>query len=232
MTTAISRFTPDPEYAAPEPVPAPIKGVEGLLRWETTPREEAFATAGAMSKPSFTYNEVYGQFVTVHQYIDVPPEKVYEYLTDIRSMNEYTYSIRDFAPTGVPDVYVGRDTLLDDETKIFMRIDGDPKALTVDMRCAWDQGDELWMNYLHRIVPAEPVLDMSGSVIIWTSCRHPYYDKNPHPELAPNAGRPWVGDMWPLFYAGHQIEIDNLKKILEHRFGSRSARITGSVKAP
>jgi hypothetical protein len=26
-----------------------------------------------------------------------------------------------------------------------------------------------------------------------------------------------VGEIWPLFYAGHQIEFDNLKAILEYR---------------
>jgi hypothetical protein len=26
-----------------------------------------------------------------------------------------------------------------------------------------------------------------------------------------------VGDWWPLFYAGHTIELENLKRILEHR---------------
>lgn len=223
MTTSTSQPTPLPGYVAPDPVPAGVKDVPGLLRWETMPREEAMALAGQLTKESFTYDEVYGQFVTVHQYIDAPPQAVYEYLTDVRNLNEYTYSTRDFAPTDVPGVHQGRDVLLDDQTKIFMRIDGDPNALTVDMRCAWDQGQELWMNYLHRIVPAEIVLNKPGSVVIWTNCRHPYYDKNPHPELASTPERPWVGDMWPMFYAGHQVEIDNLKKILEHRHGSTSA---------
>lgn len=219
MTTSLSQPIAQPGYLAPDPIPVGVKGVPGLLRWETTPREEALAIAGQMTKESFTYDEVYGQFCTVHQYIAVPPEAVYDYLTDIRSLNEYTYSTRDFATTNVPGVYVGRDTLLDDETKIYLRIDGDRNALTVDMRCAWDQGAELWMNYLHRIVPAEIVLNKPGAVVIWTNCRHPYYDKNPNPELASSPERPWVGDMWPLFYAGHQIEIDNLKKVLEHRYG-------------
>ncbi|GFH36371.1 SRPBCC family protein [Streptomyces pacificus] len=223
MTTSASQPTPLHGYVAPDPIPAGVKDVPDLLRWETTPREQAMAVAAQMTKESFTYDEVYGQFVTVHQYIDAPPQAVYEYLTDIRNLNEYTYSTRDFAPTDVPSVYQGRDVLLDSETKIFMRIDGDPNALTVDMRCAWDQGQELWMNYLHRIVPAQTVLDKPGSVVIWTNCRHPYYDKNPHPELATTPERPWVGDMWPLFYAGHQAEIDNLKKILEHRHGGTTA---------
>jgi hypothetical protein len=73
------------------------------------------------------------------------------------------------------------------------------------------------MIYLNRIVPAEQVLKRSGSVVIWTNCRHPYYDKNPFPALSPKPDRAWVGDWWPLFYAGHTIELENLKRILEHR---------------
>jgi hypothetical protein len=61
------------------------------------------------------------------------------------------------------------------------------------------------------------VLGKPGSVITWTNCRHPYYDANPHPEKAPRPDRPWVGDYWDLFYAGHTVEMNNLKAILEHR---------------
>jgi hypothetical protein len=75
------------------------------------------------------------------------------------------------------------------------------------------------MVYLNRIVPAETVLKKPGSVVIWTNCRHPYYDKNPFPELA-SPNREWVGEWWPLFYAGHTIELTNLKNILEHRHRS------------
>jgi hypothetical protein len=66
-------------------------------------------------------------------------------------------------------------------------------------------------------VPAETVLKQPGTVVIWTNCRHPYYAKNPFPELNEDPERAWVGDWWPLFYAGHTIELSNLKAILEHR---------------
>jgi hypothetical protein len=91
------------------------------------------------------------------------------------------------------------------------------EALTVDYHCAWDQGDELWMVYLNRIVPARTVLKKSGSVLIWTNCHHPYYDQNPFPELVPAPDRTWVGEWWPIFYAGHTIELENLRAILEYR---------------
>jgi hypothetical protein len=73
------------------------------------------------------------------------------------------------------------------------------------------------MIYLKRVIPAELVLGRPGSVVIWTNCHHPYYDANPFPELNHDPEREWVGDWWPLFYAGHTIELANLKAILEHR---------------
>jgi hypothetical protein len=89
--------------------------------------------------------------------------------------------------------------------------------MTVDYHCAWDQGDKLWMIYLMRVIPAQLVLNRSGSVVLWTNCGHPYYDENPHPEMAPPDRKVWVGDLWPFFYAGHHVELQNLKHILEHR---------------
>jgi hypothetical protein len=60
-----------------------------------------------------------------------------------------------------------------------------------------------------------------GSVVVWTNCRHPYYARNPFPELARDPRRMWVGELWPFFFAGHTIELQNLKAILEHRYRRR-----------
>jgi hypothetical protein len=114
---------------------------------------------------------------------------------------------------------VGSDELADD-TKIYLEVQADPTARTVDYHCAWDQGEKLWMIYLIRLVDARLVLNRPGTVVLWTNCRHPFYDQNPYPETVPDPARVWVGDLWPLFYAGHAIELANLKKILEHRHGS------------
>jgi hypothetical protein len=139
---------------------------------------------------------------------------VFEYMANPLSLLEWTYSVRELQPTPKPGLYVGVDS---GRTPIYCRTISHPGALTVDYHCAWDQGDELWMIYLNRIVPAETVLKRPGSVVIWTNCRHPYYAKNPFPRLQPNPEREWVGDWWPLFYAGHTLELANLKAILEHR---------------
>jgi hypothetical protein len=53
--------------------------------------------------------------------------------------------------------------------------------------------------------------------VLWSNCKHPNYENNPYPETGPTDRENWVGDLWPFFYAGHVVEMKNLKKILEHR---------------
>ncbi|WP_416905246.1 SRPBCC family protein [Micromonospora echinospora] len=208
---------------------SPLADIPNLLRCETTPREAALAKAAEMTHAVYPHDAVYGQFCTVQDYIDCPPEDVFDYLSDLRNLDEWTYSTRHFEPVpGATDgLHVGWDTLADD-TRIYAKVVAHRESLSVDYHCAWDQGDELWMIYINRIIPAELVLKKPGSVLVWTNCRHPYYDDNPNKHLVADPNRVWVGDMWPLFYAGHRAELDNLKTILEYRH-SRGIPVTGHV---
>ncbi len=106
---------------------------------------------------------------------------------------------------------------LNTDTAIYVRTVADPKAMTVDYHCAWDQPDHLWMIYLMRVVDAQLVLNRPGSVVLWTNCRHPFYDRNPFPDTVPPGREGWVGDLWHMFAAGHQVELDNLTAIAERR---------------
>lgn len=72
-------------------------------------------------------------------------------------------------------------------------------------------------------------MNKPGSVILWTNCRHPFYDENPFPEKAPPNRKVWVGDMWPFFYAGHKIELENLKLILEYRHANGLPMTAGDL---
>jgi hypothetical protein len=194
---------------------AALAGIEGLVRCEDYTREQLGERIVELTHTVYPHDQVYGEFCTVHAYIECPPARVFEYMANPYSLLEWTYSVRALRPSERPGVLVGVDA---SDTPIYCRTVVSRRALTVDYHCAWDQGRELWMVYLNRIVPAEPVLKRPGAVVLWTNCHHPYYDQNPYPELAPSADRVWVGDWWPLFYAGHSIELANLKRILEHRF--------------
>jgi len=173
------------------------------------------ALAMDLTHAVYPHDQIYGQFCSLEAYIDCPPEDVFRYLADVSTLAEWTYSLRDEAPVD-GDLVVFTDKI-GGTTKCFTRVAANESAMTVDYHCAWDQGDNLWMIYLMRVVDAQVVLNRPGSVVFWTNCRHPYYDKNPHPDLVPEGRKVWVGDLWPFFYAGHYMELQNLKHILEHR---------------
>jgi hypothetical protein len=196
-----------------------LAAIPGVKRVETFPVNQFKEDLAELTHSVYPHDEVYGRYCTVEEYIDCPPELVFEYMRHTRSLEEWTFSVRELTPTEKdPELFAGVDRV-GGKTPIFCKTYSNREALTVDYHCAWDQGEELWMIYLNRIIPAPLVLGKPGSVVIWTNCRHPHYDRNPRPELAPK-GRPWVGDFWDWFYAGHWAEIQNLKAILEYRYES------------
>ncbi|MEY9966179.1 hypothetical protein ABIA33_004238 [Streptacidiphilus sp. MAP12-16] len=209
--------------------PYRLANVPGLTRVENTDLQQLMARCAELTRPAYPHQQVYGRYCTIQEYVDCPPELAYEYLRQGHHLEEWTFSLRDFAPTGTPGLWAGDDRL-EEKTRIYCKVVANAEAMTVDFHCSWDQSDKLWMVYLMRVVPAQLVFDKPGSVITWTNCRHPYYDRNPYPDLSPRADRPWVGDYWDLFYAGHTVEMANLKAILEHRH-QRGLPVSSSPRA-
>lgn len=194
-----------------------INKIAGVRRIENCPLPEMNNIAMELTHSVYPHDEIYGNYCTIEEYVNCPPEQVFEYLADPYNLEEWTYSLRRSEPTNDKDVLVSTDEI-GYVTKIYTKTVANREAMTVDYHCAWDQGKELWMIYLMRVIPAQLVFKKPGSVILWTNCRHPYYDKNPFPELVPEGRKTWVGDLWPFFYAGHSVEMQNLKLILESRF--------------
>ncbi len=192
-----------------------LADIPGLIRIDTTPLDVALEKVKSMTKPQYTHDEIYGRYCHVIDHFDAPAREVYDYISDTRSLEEWTMTLRGFTETDTAGLYVSKDLLVPD-TLIYTRTESNPDAMTVDYHCAWDQGEHLWMIYLMRVADARIVLDKPGCVVQWTNCRHPFYADNPHAATAPQ-GRPWVGDFWGFFAAGHQIELNNLKTICEYR---------------
>lgn len=195
-----------------------IDTIPNVRRIESFSKDEMNALAMDLTHAVYPHDDVYGKYCSLEEHIECPPEEVFRYLADPLSLAEWTYSLRDFAPANEhgEGCVVATDKI-GGKTKIFTKVVSNAEAMTVDYHCAWDQGDKLWMIYLMRVVPASLVLNRSGSVVLWTNCRHPFYDENPWPEKGPSDRKVWVGDLWPFFYAGHHVEMQNLKHILEHR---------------
>lgn len=193
-----------------------VNEVEGLVRVEGVPRADMQDLCMEMTHSVYPHKAVYGDFCPIQAHVDCPPEQAFRYLSKTECLLEWTYSLRDMVQMPEKDLFEFTDAI-GGTTKCYARTVAHEGAMTVDYHCAWDQPDHLWMIYLMRVVPAELVFDKPGCVITWINCRHPFYDDNPFPDRAPDGRKVWVGDGWPFFYAGHTVELENLKRILEYR---------------
>lgn len=190
--------------------------IEGLQRVENLSKDEILDLCAHMTHSVYPHEQVYGDYCSIQSYIDCPPRDVFRYLARTESLSEWTCSLRDQVLHREPDLYEFTDRI-GGKTKCYCRTVAHAEAMTVDYHCAWDQPDHLWMIYLMRVIPAPLVLGKPGSVVLWTNCHHPFYARNPFPEAGVPGRKFWVGDAWHMFYAGHSIEMKNLKLILEHR---------------
>lgn len=193
-----------------------INTIENVKRIENFDKNKMNGHCMELTHAVYPHHKVYGDYCTLQEYIDCPADMVFEYLSYTESLEEWTYSLRGMEPTDREKLYVFRD-MIGDHTRCFCETKFNADAMTVDYHCAWDQGEHLWMIYLMRVIPAPLVLNKPGAVVLWTNCHHPFYDNNPYPETAPKERPIWVGDVWDMFYAGHKVEMLNLKHILEYK---------------
>ncbi len=203
---------------------ADIPSIEGLIRSETTSPQECFEVMQKLTKPTYTHEEIFGEYCSLGKYVDVPYEVVFEYAANVHSLEEWTFSVRDLKHVG-GGLYRGREAI-QPNTEIFIRADVQkgPDHGIVFYPCAWDQGYELWMRYYFVLIDAMKTLKRPGTVVLWTNCKHPYYDRatvDVPDYIAKGRARTdryWVGDIWGNFDAIHKIEAENMKRILEYRF--------------
>src|SRR3984893_2520430 len=108
--------------------------IQGLVRIETSPLEETAPMFMEKMRSVYPHEEVFGQYCTVNDYIDCPPDELFEYLADTRSLEEWTYTLRDFTPTGESGLWLVffNDTAT---TEIYTRTVANAQARTVDYHC-------------------------------------------------------------------------------------------------
>lgn len=202
-----------------------VEDIPGLRRSETVSLEDLKAQLAAMTKETYSHEEIFGRFCHTAEFIECPVDMAFEYMSNVYCLEEFTFSLRNFEYIG-GNLYRGTEALAKD-TFIYMRVDAYPDSRVVDHLCAWDQGSDLWMRYHFRFLDAMPTINRPGTLVTWTNCRHAYYDRGVSnvptyiSEPRERTDRLWVGDIWPSFYAIHNIEAANLKAILERRFSHR-----------
>ena len=60
---------------------------------------------------------MFGQFCTVNEFIACPPDELFDYLANTRSLEEWTYSMRGLTETDEPGLSLAYDRLGDGDRK-------------------------------------------------------------------------------------------------------------------
>ena len=89
----------------------PLAEIPGLRRIETFEKDEMQSLCMELTHAVYPHDQIYGQYCTLEEYIDCPPDEVIDYLAEGRNLEEWTYSMRDFEPTDDPDVLVSYDRI-------------------------------------------------------------------------------------------------------------------------
>jgi len=110
---------------------ADINRLPGVHRIENCSKDKMTSLAMEMTHAVYPHDQVYGQYCSIQDYIDCPPEKAFEYLADVYTLAEWTYSTRDFKPASEDGLFVGLDRL-GSTTKIYVRVVANREAMTVD----------------------------------------------------------------------------------------------------
>jgi hypothetical protein len=83
--------------------------IDGVVRIETAPLEKTAPLFLAKMRSVYPHDEIFGQYCTVNNYIDCPPDELFGYLADTRSLEEWTYTPRDFTATEKPGLWLAYD---------------------------------------------------------------------------------------------------------------------------
>src|SRR6266446_4437064 len=98
-----------------------LADVPGLVRCETCDGDTMAALAVDLTHTVYQHEQQYGPYCAIQDYIDCPPEVVYQYMANVHSLSEWTYSVRNLRETDTPGLYEGIDSI-DERTKIFCKV--------------------------------------------------------------------------------------------------------------
>jgi hypothetical protein len=96
-----------------------VDPIDDVVRIETAPREKATPIIMEMMRSVYPHDQVFGEYCTVNSYIDCPPDELFDYMSDTRCLEEWTYSLRGFTPTEEPGLWLAYDRL-GSQSRYFM----------------------------------------------------------------------------------------------------------------
>lgn len=190
-----------------------LENISELTRIETVSNDEMNELMVDQTHAMYSHAKAFGACFTIEEYIDTPPEELYQYLVDPDSISEWSYSLRYTSSADDNGVFSFTDEANEKE-KYFCQITGSAGAKTIDYVWAKGQvGNNVYSDAL-RVVCAQNSLNKPGSVLLWTICIST--DDN-ESEFSRLGDIRVSNDWWKNFSAQRRIELGNIKAIQQAR---------------
>ncbi len=197
----------------------------GVVSVDTVPRGMLTTMIEAGYEPEIDWAEAYGDFVDVHAYVPYIPgvtvEQAWQYIQDIRNLEDWTMSVRNLQPMGT---WEGRTRYVAEERlppggNIYFLEEKNPESHTVD----WWVGhspEDIWMRYYMRVLDAEEVIGKPGVVITWVNFGHENFKRNPDLQQG-----------FLMMKVAHGLERDNLSQVLAYRAAGNTDPLDDATRA-
>src|SRR5436190_11232834 len=111
-----------------DPGSAGLDSLPGIRRIENFSRQEMTNLAMEMTHAVYPHDQVYGQYCTLQDYVNCPPDKAFAYLADVYTLQEWTYSLRDFTALAEDGMVIATDRI-GGATKIYTRVVANRQAM-------------------------------------------------------------------------------------------------------
>jgi len=161
---------------------------------------------GPAVKETYTHEELFSDFVPAMAVFEgVPVKDAFAFLAITENMALWTMSMRNHRLLK-DDIYEA-DEDATPTGKVYVRTIANAEAQTIEWQAGHADPGDLWIYYRGILTDSEPAMGRKGTAFFWTNFVHKRVREDPM--LA-------VG--FKAMYAAHEIEINNLKMILEAEY--------------
>ncbi|MFV1998480.1 MAG: hypothetical protein ACC641_10780 [Acidiferrobacterales bacterium] len=161
---------------------------------------------GPAVKETYTHEELFSDFVpSMAVFEGVPVKDAFAFLAITENMALWTMSMRNLRLLK-DDIYEA-DEDATPTGKVFVRTIANAEAQTIEWRAGHADPDDLWIYYRGILTDAEAAMGRKGTAFFWTNFVHKRVKQDPMLAIG-----------FKAMYAAHEIEINNLKMILENNF--------------
>jgi hypothetical protein len=161
------------------------------------------------TKDYYSHEELFSDFVPCYAVFEgVPLEDAFEYISKTENLVEWCATLKS-ARLLKGDIYEMEETV-SQTGKAYIQTVANKVTKTIEWYVGHESPDNLWIYYFGLMADAQKALGRRGTAFIWVNFAHDSFKKDAQ-----------IAHLIKHMRSAHNFEINNLKMILEYRYGRK-----------